>query len=141
MKRIFIIDWMLIPSFLLSAYTGIELHLAGHGMCHDVWHNWAVFHVLVSFMFLAFVVLHVKMHVSWYKSILQKGLGNKSRITFSLSILFLILSLTGLVLLVKEGGNTCVGKWHYRVGLLMIVFSVLHIVKRWSVLRKSIKKH
>lgn len=34
MKRIFIIDWCLIPLFLFAVFTGIELHIAGHGNCH-----------------------------------------------------------------------------------------------------------
>ena len=30
MKKIFIIDWSLIPVFVLSAYSGIELHVADY---------------------------------------------------------------------------------------------------------------
>ena len=51
MKKIFVIDWILIPVFILSAYTGIELHIAGHGNDHDTWHNWAVSHVIMSMLF------------------------------------------------------------------------------------------
>ena len=56
MKKIFVIDWILIPVFILSAYTGIELHIAGHGNDHDTWHNWAVSHVIMSMLFLVVVV-------------------------------------------------------------------------------------
>ena len=48
MKRIFMIDWGLLPSFILSVYTGIELHVAGHGNNHEIWHDWAIFHVITT---------------------------------------------------------------------------------------------
>ena len=50
MKKIFIIDWVLIPAFILSAAAGIGLHNAGHGNNHEVWHNWAVAHILSSLL-------------------------------------------------------------------------------------------
>lgn len=138
MKRIFVVDWTLVPSFILCAFSGIKLHVAGHGQWHEEWHNWAVFHVVASFVLLVLVYLHVKMHWSWYKGIFQKGLGKKSRVTFFLSILFLFVTLTSIMLLMVEGGNSSMGMWHYRIGLLMIVFAVTHILKRWSVLKKSL---
>ena len=51
MKKIFVIDWILFFAFILSAFSGIELHIAGHGSEHEIWHNWAVSHVLTSFFF------------------------------------------------------------------------------------------
>ena len=39
MKKIFIIDWSLIPAFVLSAYSGIELHVADYEGNHEVWRN------------------------------------------------------------------------------------------------------
>lgn len=35
-KIIFLTDMALIPVFALTAYTGIELHVAGHGTDHQV---------------------------------------------------------------------------------------------------------
>lgn len=52
MKKIFVIDWTLIPVFVLSAFSGIQLHVAGHGTSHEVWHHWAVFHIIASILFL-----------------------------------------------------------------------------------------
>lgn len=42
MKKVFVIDWVLVPLFAASVFTGFGLHIAGHGDSHDVWHNWAV---------------------------------------------------------------------------------------------------
>ena len=49
MKKIFVIDWSLV--FVLSVFSGIGLHIVGHGNNHELWHNWVVFHVLISFLF------------------------------------------------------------------------------------------
>lgn len=85
MKRIFVIDWILIVVFIMSAISGFGLHVAGHGGTHEVWHNWAVFHVFVSMLFLIAVIFHVAMHLEWYKGIIKKGIGRshrKSRLRF-----------------------------------------------------------
>ncbi len=137
MKRIFIIDWALLPSFILTVYTGIELHIAGHGSNHDVWHNWAIFHVIVSLLFLILIVFHVMTHWNWYKGIVSRGMGKKSKVTLCLSVLFALVVITGFILLGVDGANTCVGLWHYKVGILMGMFSIAHIFKRFSVLCKS----
>ena len=38
MKRIFIIDWCLVPLFLAAVFTGTVLHIVGHGNSHELWH-------------------------------------------------------------------------------------------------------
>lgn len=53
MKRIFVIDGLLVPAFVLTVATGVGLHWAGHGDSHAVWHAWAVAHTLVGFVFTA----------------------------------------------------------------------------------------
>lgn len=91
MKRIFIIDWCLIPLFLFAVFTGIELHIAGHGNCHELWHTWALTHIIASFLFTVFVAIHVKNHWGWYKSLFKNGLGRKSHVTVVVSLVFVIL--------------------------------------------------
>ena len=139
MKKIFVIDWILIPLFILSTYTGIELHIAGHGNNHDIWHNWAVFHVITSISFFACCCFHVKTHWGWYKSWAMKGLEKKSRLTLIISILFVILSFSGFALLAVEGANKALGLWHYRIGLLAMILLGVHVIKRIPTLYKTIK--
>ncbi len=62
MKKIFIIDWLLLLVASLSAYSGIKLHIAGHFSNHEIWHNWAVFHVITSVLFLIIGIIHIKNH-------------------------------------------------------------------------------
>lgn len=140
MKKIFVIDWILLVVAALSAYSGVELHVAGHGDVHEIWHNWAVVHVITSFLFLIFGVVHVKMHWGWYKSLFVQGIGNKSRVTLLLSVVFIVVILTGVALLAfVDGANSGMGLWHYRIGLIVSAISIGHIVKCWHILKKSIE--
>ncbi|MDO4159834.1 MAG: DUF4405 domain-containing protein [Prevotellaceae bacterium] len=139
MKRIFIIDWTLIPLFLFTAYTGIELHVAGHGSNHELWHNWAVFHVLASLLFLVIIVFHFATHWRWYKGLINKGIGNKSKVTVVLSVLFLFETISGIVLLFVDGVSSQIGLLHYGIGLIMSVIAIGHTLKRFPILRKSVK--
>ena len=138
MKRIFVIDWILIVVFIVSAISGFGLHVAGHGSSHEIWHNWAVFHVLGSILFLIAVIFHVAMHLAWYKGIIKKGIGSKSKVTAVLSVIFLLLSVTGLALLGINGTNSLLGLWHYKIGVITIVIALGHVIKRLPVFRKSL---
>lgn len=90
MKKVFVIDWILIVVFIVSAISGIGLHIAGHGNSHEVWHNWAVVHVVSSVLFLVAIIFHVTTHWGWYKGIIKNGIGRKSKVTAVLSIIFLL---------------------------------------------------
>lgn len=130
MKRIFVIDRILIVVFIVSAISGFGLHVAGHGSSHEIWHNWTVFHVLGIF--------HVATHLEWYKGIIKKGIGRKSKVTAVLSIVFLLLSVTGLALWGINGANSPLGLWHYKIGVITTVITLGHVIKRLSVFRKSL---
>ena len=138
MKKLFVIDWCLVMAFALTAFSGFELHVAGHFSTHEVWHNWAVFHTLSSLAFIITSILHVQTHWGWYKGLITKGLGKKSRVTVVLSLIFLIASVTGIVLLGVQGCCSGIGMWHYKMGILLTLVGVGHLVKRFSILRKSL---
>lgn len=140
-KGIFIVDLFLIPIFILVIYSGLKLHIAGHGndYAHDVWTYWAHFHIVLSIVSLIGVSLHIKAHWGWYKSFIKKGTKKKSRLTIGLSVLFLVLCFTGIALvLFVEGANSKVGLWHYRFGLVIIVLLLVHFVTRFRLLRKGL---
>lgn len=137
-RLICITDVALIPVFVLSAGSGVGLHLAGHGTVHEVWHCWAVFHTIVSLPFLLLAVSHVKSHWEWYLSAFRRREEGRRRTTLFLTFVFLSVALTGILLLGVEGAHSSLGMWHYRIGLLTIVFSAGHIIRRISVLRKML---
>lgn len=137
MKRIFAIDWISAVGFIVSAISGFGLHIAGHGNNHEIWHNWAVFHVSGSILFLVAIILHVTTHRGWYKGIFKNGIGRKSKITVALSIVFLLSSVTGIILLGVNGANSSLGLWHYVIGIIMTAIAVWHIIKRMRILITS----
>ncbi len=138
MKRIFVINWILIVAFIMSAISGFGLHVAGHGNSHEAWHNCAVFHVLSSVLFLVATIFHVTTHWGWYKGIIKNGISRKSKITAILPIIFLLLSVTGIVLLGVNGANSPLGLWHYKIGIITTTIAIGHIIKRLPVLHKSL---
>ena len=105
MKKIFAIDWIMIITFVPSICSGIGLHIAGHGTDHEVWHNWAVLHVFSSLLFLVAAIFHIKTHWSLYRSSVRSGMGHKSPVTAVLSVVFVFVVVTGVVLLGIEGGD------------------------------------
>ena len=130
-------DWLLIPVSIASVITGFGLHVAGKDTPHEVWEQWATAHVVASVLFLVLGILHVWHHWAWYKSLFSKGLGNKSRVTLLLTIAFLFLVITGVILIVAiDGPNSTMGYLHYLFGLLLTLLSLWHVVKRWKALVK-----
>lgn len=126
--------------FVLSAISGFGLHIAGHGNNHEVWHNWAVFHVVDSVLFLIAIIFHVTTHRGWYKGIIKKGIGGKGKLTVVLSVIVLLLSVTGIVLFGANGAYSTLGLCHYKIGVITTVIVVGHIIKRLPVLYKPLKK-
>ncbi|MFV0290210.1 MAG: DUF4405 domain-containing protein [Mangrovibacterium sp.] len=138
-KAIYIIDLILIPIFILLIYSGLKLHVAGHDDNHEVWEYWSHYHIIVSIFSVLFGYWHVKAHWAWYKSLVKKGMGKKSRITLVVSLLFLFDLITGVVLVFfVEGGNSSIGMWHYRLGLLLVVFVLIHLITRFSAMIKGL---
>ena len=140
MKKIFVTDWILIIAFMLSTLSGIGLHIVGYWNNHELWHNWAVSHVLTSFLFFITVISHLSTHWGWYKGLIRKGIGKRSKVTVMLSIAFCLCLVTGVALLGVNGANSAMGLWHYRIGIVMAALSMGHILKRTSLLCKSLKK-
>lgn len=138
MKKLFIIDWTLVLCILLTAVTGVGMHVAGHGTGHVDWEIWAWSHSLSGMLFTGFAVWHVKMHLGWYKSLLRNKSAKNRHVTLALSVIALIAAATGLVMFAVSGANTGIGNWHYRIGILLSAFALGHILKRSAILRKSI---
>ena len=129
--RIERLERLLPMAFLASAITGIGLHIAGHGTSHEVWHNWGAAHTLASFLWLLAMAIHVKRHRLWYKTLVSKGITNHRWVTILLSVLFPIVAITGIWLIAYvKGAHTPIGLLHYKLGILLLVFSLIHIFYR-----------
>lgn len=150
MKNIFIVDWSLMPTGLAAAITGIKVHVASEGTNHEIWHQWSLWHVMCSLLFLICIVMHVKYHWGWYKlwfrnihRMSKSGDSNRksprqSKVTKVLTILMAAVIGTGVALLFIEGPATSVGKVHYILGLILVILCTGHTVKRFRILKKSL---
>lgn len=119
-------------AFIASAITGFGLHTAaGHDTSHENWQMWSVAHTIASLLWLLSATTHIKRHKLWYKDIASKGISHKRWITFFLSLLFLMTVCTGIVLITYvTGANSSLGLMHYKLGLLLLTFSLIHILCR-----------
>lgn len=84
-------------------------------------------------------IFHITTHWGWYKGVIRNGLGKNSKITVALSVVFFLVSVTGIILLGVNGANSYIGLLHYKIGIVTIVLCVGHILKRIPLLHKSLK--
>ena len=141
-RFIYLTDLGLVPVFVLSFYTGIELHVAGQNVSHEVWHYWAVFHTAVSLLFMMVVGIHVRSHWGWYKGLKKAGCRGKKKVVLLLSIVFLLVVVSGLsLLLFIDGANSWMGLLHYKIGIVVGILGVLHLLKRKRIFFKGVSTH
>ena len=140
-RTLFITDIVVLITFLLTSASGFLYHLAGHQDSHEYWHNCAVFHIVSTLALIISVSTHVYGHWNWYKSLFQKGLGNKSKVTVLLSILMIATVTTGLIVLfIHQDPNSGHGLWHYVIGIILTIIGLCHFFKRHHILVKGMKK-
>ena len=142
MKPIFRTDLWLSILFVASLLTGIKVHYANDFQTHDTWHTWSVIHFFVNIAILATAIIHIKQHLGWFKTLFKtSSFALKSKITMLVTILFLAVSVTGVLLLAfVEGQGSSMGMAHYVIGLLFGAIGLGHFIKRWRVFKKGVAK-
>ena len=140
-KKLFVIDLLLLILFVAMAVTGFGMHISGHDNSHSVWHSWAVAHCLSTLLFVGVTFVHIYLHWIWYKTLFTSSLGNKSRVTIVVSLLFVVLVISGIfALFIPESPNSDIGIVHYKIGIVSILFFLVHIIKRMKILSKGLSK-
>ena len=142
-KTIFITDIAMAILFAGVLTTGIGVHRIGEISSHEAWHNWSVAHFFLSLSWLIAMIFHIKHHLNWYRSIFKnRSLKHKSHITTAiLTIVAAATIFTGVSLLIfVDGQGSYLGLVHYFIGLLLSLFSIGHLIKRFKILCKLIKK-
>lgn len=119
----------LILSLAVSAVSGMYLHLASK----EILLFSTIAHVACSVLALIAVAIHVYHNREWYKSFFRKNTLNKNRHkkgTIVLSALFLVVVLTGFASCANDYPNSILGMIHGKLGLLMILSTIVHVYKR-----------
>jgi hypothetical protein len=143
----FIINLGLLLMGSVMVFSGlliqINYHIGNHG---DIDPNKAVFGidysgwssihkiaiVIVSFL----MILHIILHWKWYKTVLQKHLISENKQVTILSILFILVVITGYIpwFIHLSSGSELARKLlieiHDKIALILTVFLILHVIKR-----------
>ena len=139
-KTLFLTDLLLLIAFIPASATGFILHWAGHQTHHELWHNWAIAHIISTLLLTIMIVIHIYDHWGWYKSLFRNGIKNKSRATIVLSVLMLVVIITGHIVLFRhQGANSDFGLKHYVLGVALSVIAVGHFIRRHRILFKGLE--
>ena len=140
MKPIFRTDLSMAVLTLVSLFTGVQIHYAGHFQSHEVWYNWSAVHTLANIALLVTATIHIKQHWGFYKSLIKK-INLRSKVTMLVTTSFVVVALSGIYLLVfVKGQGSSAGFAHYILGILFSALGLGHLAKRWTVFKKGVTK-
>ncbi len=145
--NILIINSGLLLSGLVMIFSGLliqaEYHMEGHGEIDTekivigfIYSAWSAIHKTSAIIVLSLMAFHILQHWSWFKSILKKRLFRKNRQVLILTIVFIIVTITGLIPwgIKLSSGNEAIRKAyieiHDKIALVLFVYLILHISKR-----------
>jgi len=112
----------------------------GFDQMPDVWginySGWSAIHKVLVVCFFLLMIYHIYKHLKWYQGIISRNLMGKNVQVMILSAIFLFTSLTGIVpWMIDLLGSTSMYRFvfveiHDKLALLLVVFLILHVVKR-----------
>jgi len=105
-------------------------------VCGYNYPGWSTIHKYVIVFFSLLMIYHTYIHWKWYKGVITKHLIGKNRQVIILSVLFLLVAVTGLVpWFIDLSGGTGIFRMlfieiHDKITFVLIGFLILHFVKR-----------
>ncbi|MFA7359589.1 MAG: 4Fe-4S dicluster domain-containing protein [Candidatus Kapaibacterium sp.] len=105
-------------------------------VCGLNYSDWSAVHKAVIVFFSLLMIYHTYVHWKWYKGVITKKLIHKNKQVIILSILFLLVAVTGLVpWIIDLSGSSSIFRMlfieiHDKLTFVLIVFFVLHFIKR-----------
>lgn len=98
--------------------------------------SWSTIHKTAIAIFSILMVYHFISHYKWYKTVLTRKLVGKNIQVITLSAVFLLVAITGLIpWLLHLTGSTSIFRFvlieiHDKVALILVVFIILHLIKK-----------
>jgi magnesium-transporting ATPase (P-type) len=144
-RKKYLVDILALFPFLILLFTGIVMLIYHTGKTYsettfgingNLWLNIHIVFAVISFVM---ITLHLSLHLNWFKKLFSGKLKNKYWIrNLILVFLFLFAILTSFIpLLFLSESNTATTMLgiHNKLGLLMIIFFVIHILSyfKWLV--------
>ena len=100
--------------------------------------QWQITHQAVASLFFILCGLHVYLHWGWYKGVIGKRLFKRNSQLLTFTLLFIVSALLGFAPWAISNGEALsklrhiLIEIHDKVSVVLIVFMVLHVVKRWK---------
>ena len=102
------------------------------------YHDWSTAHKFAIVCFSLLMIYHICVHWKWYKAVIRKNLMRKNSQVITLSVLFLMVAVTGLLpwSIDLSGGTTILRllliEIHDKLALVLVIYLVLHVIKRYK---------
>lgn len=115
-------------------------------VCGLNYSDWATTHKSVIVLFSLLIIYHIYIHWKWYKGVITKRLISKNKQVIILTVLFLLAAVTGFIpWLLDSLGSTSIFRMffieiHDKITLVLIVFFILHFIKRAKWIRTTYVK-
>ena len=116
--------------------SGIQLEIIHSSGDLSVW-----LHIIIGLLFMALVGVHIYLHFgrsNWFARFSNLK-SQATRILWWLTIITLITGLATAVRWILTNTHTLLGGVHGKLGFLMIILSIFHVVKRLNFFKS--KKH
>ncbi len=157
-----IINLGVLISGLLTVFSGlliqVEFHMGNPGnntinyyVFGISYYGWSDIHRISISILSLFMIFHISLHWKWYKVVIKKRLAGKNLQLLTLSFVFILVAITGLIpwIIYLLKGDVIIRKTfieiHDKLAIILSVYLILHIIKRekWflTTFKKMINKH
>jgi hypothetical protein len=149
-KNNYYLDIAILLPFLLLLFTGIIMLMYHTGKPYlettlgidgDFWLNIHIFFAVIS---LVMISIHLYLHLNWFKKLFTGKLKNKYWVrNLILVVIFSLTFLTSfipLLFLSKSNTATMMLGLHNKIGLVLIIFFVIHLLSYFKWLMNMTKK-
>jgi hypothetical protein len=120
--------------------TGFDSHVPVFGISY---YNWSFLHKISIVCFSLCVLYHIHFHWGWFRCVFKNRMTGRNVQVITLSFLFLAVAFTGLVpWCINLVGGAATSRLlfieiHDKLTLLLIIYLVLHVIKRAFWYRKT----
>lgn len=124
---------ILLQSEKYEQLRGIDMNKFVWGLNYP---DWSTTHKIAIVLLSIVMTYHFYAHLKWYKNIIAKGLIRKNHQAIILSVLFLLVALTGLIpWFIDQFQNTgglrlALIEIHDKIALVLIIYLILHVTGR-----------
>lgn len=122
-----ICDWCLLILTIAILISGIQLEATGSSGLTSVW-----IHIVIGLLFMVMATYHIFLHFgysNWFAKI-HKQKSQVTRILWWVSLITLITGIIATVHWMTVFYHAPIGGVHGKLGLLMLLLSTGHIIKR-----------